>query len=127
MVVPILKEGKDESLSVSYRPISLTSNICKLFEKIVSKRLYSHLEKYHIVSNNQSGFRKNRRTLEHLIHISKDIRKSLATRGYTVGIFLDIEKAYDMVWRKCVLYKINRMGIGGNMFNWINSFLNNRK
>lgn len=127
VVVPILKEGKDESLPVSYRPISLTSNLCKVFEKIVSKRLVSYLEKHHLFNINQSGFRKNRRTLDHLIRISEDIRKSLATKGYTVGVFLDIEKAYDMVWRKGVLYKLNKMGIGGNMFNWVNSFLHSRK
>jgi len=127
VVIPILKPGKDESLPISYRPISLTSNLCKLFEKIISKRLYSHFEKYNLFNINQSGFRKNRRTLDHLIRISEDIHKSLATKGYTVGVFLDIEKAYDMVWRKGVLFKLHKLGVSGNMFNWVNSFLHNRK
>ena len=48
---------------------------------------------------------------------SDDIVKNMANKAYTLGVFLDIEKAYDMVWKKGVLFKLNNMGIGGNLFN----------
>ena len=96
-------------------------------EKMICNRLYYKLENEKLFNDFQSGFRKNKRTLDHLLRISEDIRKALATKQYTLGVFLDIEKAYDMVWKKGVLFKLSKMGITGNTFNWINSFLHNRK
>lgn len=127
IIIPILKAGKDKSKAISYRPIALTSNLSKLMERMITNRLYWYLESKNLINIDQSGFRKNRRTLDHIIRITDEIQKTLATNQYTVGVFLDIEKAYDMVWKKGILYKLKELGIGGNMFNWINSFLNKRK
>ena len=96
-------------------------------EKVISNRLYSVLEENELFNINQSGFRKNRGTMDHFICLSEDVRKSLSTRQFTLGVFLDIEKAYDMVWRKGILFKLHKMHIGGKIFNWINNFLHNRK
>lgn len=126
VVVPLLKPGKDKSQPVSYRPIALTSNFSKLMERMVTSRLTWYLENNNLLNINQSGFRKNKRTLDQLIRLSNTIQKGLAGKKYTLGVFLDVEKAYDMVWKKGILYKLHEMGISGNMFNWINSFLHGR-
>ena len=60
------------------------------------------------------------------MRLSDDIIKSLGNKSYVLGVFLDFEKAYDMIWRKGVLYKLNELGLDGNIFNWINAFLLNR-
>ena len=54
------------------------------------------------------------------------IHRHTKTKGYTVGIFLDLEKAYDMLWRPGLLTKIKQMGINGNMFAFIDKFIQNR-
>jgi hypothetical protein len=61
-VVPVLKPGKDKSCVASYLPISLTSCVCKLFEKIGNNRLIYMLEEKKVISEQQYGFKKNRST-----------------------------------------------------------------
>ena len=127
IIVPILKEGKPGYFASSYRPIALTSNLCKLMERMVTNRLRWFLEKHKHLNINQSGFRQKRNTLDQLIRLSDDIVKSISVKGYTLGVFMDFEKAYDMVWQKGLLYKVHHLGIAGNMFNFIQSFLTERQ
>ena len=126
IIIPLIKPGKDSSLASSYRPIALTPTLSKLMERMVVSRLTWYLESNNLININQSGFRKNRRTLDQLIRLSDNIQKAIAVKKLTLGVFLDIEKAYDMVWKKGILFKLNQMGISGNLFNWINDFLHNR-
>ena len=126
IVIPIHKANKPANLSVSYRPISLTSNLCKLMEKIVATRLKWFLEKNNLLNNLQSGFRSRRRTTDHLLRLHDAIYKALANKRSVLTVFLDIEKAYDMVCRDALLLKLLRLGISGEMFNFIKSFLTNR-
>ena len=76
-----------------------------------------------LVNINQSGFQKRRNTLNQLFRLSDDILKGVAKRSYVFGEQFDIEKAFDMVWRKGVLYKMDQLGFGGRMFNQVHSFL----
>lgn len=126
LIIPLLKPGKAKSDTLSYRPIALTSNICKLMERMITNRLNWFMEKHDLFNVNQSGFRKRRSTIDQLIKLSDDIVKSIANKSVVLGVFLDIEKAYDMIWKKGLLYKLDKLGIDGNMFNWINGFLHNR-
>lgn len=126
-VIPILKPNKNKSDPKSYRPISLTSNFCKLMESMVNERLKYIIEKNNIIKDNQSGFRKGRSTIDHLIRLETEIQKAKARNQYLLAVFLDIEKAFDLVWRKGLLYKIKQFGISGNMFNFISDFLQDRK
>ena len=70
VVLPVLKPGKDPLNPASYRPISLTSTLCKLMEKLVTNRLTYFVEKHNILSNIQSGFRKGRSTVDHIISVA---------------------------------------------------------
>jgi len=70
VVLPVLKPGKDPLNPASYRPISLTSTLCKLMEKLVTNRLTYFVEKHNILSNIQSGLRKGRSTVDHIISVA---------------------------------------------------------
>ena len=97
IIVPILKLGKVKSDPISYKPIALTSNLCKLMERWVTFCLTRFLEKYDLLNRNQSGFHSKRNTMDQLLRSSNDILKGIGEGHYTLGIFLDIEKAYDTV------------------------------
>ena len=126
IIIPILKPNKNKHDPSSYRPIALTSHFCKLMERILVFRLNWYFEKYKLLSRFQSGFRKQRNTIDQLLRLSDDIIKSLANKSCVLGVFIDFEKAYDMIWRNGVLYKLDAFGITGNTFNWIQSFLKGR-
>ena len=124
---PILKQGKDASDPLSYRPIALTPVLCKIMERMINNRLNWFLEKHALFSQHQSGFRKGRRTVDHLIRLENDINKGICNKECTLAIFLDIEKAYDMVWKKGIIINLAKLGVGSRYINWINSWLKNRK
>ena len=97
IIVPVPKPNKLAHLSSSYRPISLTSNVCKLFEKMIVCRLNWFLEYHNVLQISQFGFQQRRRTTDHLLRLHDAIRKSMANKHNVLSVFIDIEKAYDMV------------------------------
>ena len=125
-VIPIRKPGKDPSKPSSYRPIALTSNLCKIMERMITDRSYE-LEKKGMLASCQSGFRKGRNTMDAVVRIEAEIRKTQSNKESVVVEFFDIEKAYDMMWKEGLLIKLHLMGVGGKVFNWIKDFLFNRK
>uniref|UniRef100_A0A8C2BUC3 Reverse transcriptase domain-containing protein n=1 Tax=Cyprinus carpio TaxID=7962 RepID=A0A8C2BUC3_CYPCA len=126
VVVPIGKPGKNRTEVKSYRPIALTSNLCKLMERMVVRRLMYEVEKKDLLSKHQSGFRSGRTTMDPVVCLENLIRKAQNNKEVVLATFFDIEKAYDMLWKEGLLIKLNRMNIGGKMFNWIRDFLKDR-
>ena len=90
IVTPISKPGKDPHQLSSYYPISLTSTMCKIMERIIVNRLTWFCEKYNLFNKFQSGFRKNRSTLDHISHLHQDIIYSLHNKGKALALFFDI-------------------------------------
>ena len=123
IVIPILKPGKSPNEPISYRPISLTSNLCKLMEKIITSRLVWYLETNSKFNFYQSGFRQGRSTSDHLIILYNDALYRIKNKGLVEAIFIDLEKAFDMVCHKGLLYNLHDLGINGQLFKWISQFL----
>lgn len=123
IVHPILKKDKPPSAPTSYRPISLTSCLCKLMEKVITSRLVWYLESHGLFCDAQSGFRQGRTTHDHISKLYNDANIQLKHQGLMKAIFVDLEKAFDMVWHDGLLCKLDRLGVNGNMFNWIQKFL----
>ena len=96
-VIPIYKEKGDKLLSKNFRPISLLSNINKIFEKIMHTRLYSFLEDQGFIYENQFGFRKNHSTTHALLDLTENIRQSIDSNKFSCGVFIDLQKAFDTV------------------------------
>ena len=126
IVIPVRKPNKPASDPQSYRPIALSSILCKILERLVTNRLSWYLETNKLLNESQCGFRKNRSTIDQLVRLHDAINKSLSTGGYLVGVFLDFKAAFDLVWREGLLFKLRGLGIGGNMHRWINDFLTGR-
>ena len=126
-VIPLHKKGKDKNEPKSYRPISLTSHPGKLLEGMVKARLERLLESKNIINPLQSGFRKGRSTLDHLVRLQHDVLKSKNRGHHVLAIFLDLEAAFDLAWHSGILYKLKKHGITGRCFNYIRAFLLDRK
>lgn len=90
---------------------------------MVANRLSWFLESRGLLNEYQSGFRKNHSTLDHILRLSDVAQRALSCKKQVLAVFLDFQKAYDMVWHAGLLYKIKELGISGNMFHWIRNFL----
>ena len=125
-ITPILKKGKPAGKPQSYRPISLTSCLGKVTERMINTRLYHWLEKNKILNETQAGFRRNSRTEDQLFRFVQSTIDGFQQSKHTSAVFIDLQQAYDRVWRKGLLMKMGNMGIHGKMLKWIHAFLTNR-
>ena len=123
--IPIYKKGSRLLVS-NYRPISLLSNINKIIEKIVFTRLCNFLEKHKCLYDLQFGFRTKHSTNHALIDITENIRQSLDNKHIACGIFVDLQKAFDIVNHDILIKKLSHYGIRGIANNWISSYLRQR-
>ena len=124
-VIPIHK--KNSKLEVSnYRPISLLSNIDKIFEKLMHSRLTEFLEGKQILYYRQFGFRKDFSTNHAILTLLESIQKALDDGQFACGIFIDLEKAFDTVSHDILLEKLNHYGIRGIANDWFRSYLSDR-
>ena len=124
-VVHVFKKNSKLDYS-NYRPISLLSNIEKILEKLMYKRLYTFLNNNNIIYNLQFGFRQQYSTSHTLTNITENIRKALDGGNIGCGVFVDLQKAFDTADHQIVLAKLNHYGIRGVSNDWFKSYLSNR-
>ena len=125
-VIPIFKKG-DPKITSNFRPISVLSCINKLFEKLISKRIYEFLEQHKILYEFQYGFRQGHSTTHALTEIVDKIKLGIDKNEITCGIFLDLSKAFDTVNHDILLHKLHHYGIQGPAHKLLKSYLTNRK
>ena len=126
-MIPILKKGKNKSKALSYRPISLTSCVCKTMERIINQRMQWHLESQKTIVPEQAGFRQYRSTEDQTTHLSQVIEDAFQAKKVVLAAFIDLKKAFDKVWKSGLMVKLLRAGIRGNMLRWTKSYLHSRK
>lgn len=123
-VIAIKKPGKDGTIPISYRPISLLPSLAKLFEKIINSRLLMHTK--HLLINEQFGFRNAHSTVQQLARVSESIAHNM-NLGHSTGMFLlDIEKAFDTVWHKGLIHKLVLCKVPMHLIKMIHSYLSFR-
>ena len=114
----IHKEGNKDDPS-NYRGIALTSNLSKLFNSILDTRITKYLEDTNTIRPEQGGFRKDHRTSDHIFILQTIIKKYTRNRGKLYGCFVDLKKAYDSVWRRGLIHKLEESGINPQTVNLI--------
>ena len=122
----IFKKG-NKSEPGNYRPVSLTSVVCKLLEKSIREEIVNHMSRHNLLSDSQFGFRKNRSTILQLLIVMEDWAEALDNDLQVDTVYLDFRKAFDSVPHRRLIQKLEGYGISGNLLNWLKSFLNQRK
>ena len=121
-VDPIFKN--DEKLAItSYRPISILPIIFKILEKLMHSRMMSFFYKHHVLSDNQYGFREHHSTYMLLLNIKDQISQEMDNNNFSIGIFLDLCKAFDTIDHSLLLKKLEIYGVRGNALHCITSYL----
>lgn len=125
-VTPLFKKGK-KSETQNYRPVSMTSIICKIMESLLKDVIVEHLSKFSLIKDSQHGFTKGRSCLTNLLEFMEDVTLNI-DQGKPVDIvYLDFAKAFDKVPYKRLFRKLGAHGIGGNILQWIESWLSGRR
>ena len=124
-VIPVHKKGQKTNVN-NYRPISLLPVLSKILEKIVYNRLCSFLLQSNFFYDLQFGFLKNHSTSHAAAVMVENITKSFKDKEYTLGVFLDLSKAFDTIDHSILLAKLNHFGVRGVANEWFRSYLNGR-
>ena len=126
LVTPVFKANDKEEFN-NYRPISVLSCFSKILEKIMYKRVIKYLDKNNILFQSQYGFRKKHSTNLAAIELMTKILQAIENGEYTVGVFLDLAKAFDAVNHEILLRKLEHYGIRGIVLEWFTNYLTNTK
>lgn len=125
-IIPLYKSG-DTSSFINYRPISVLPVFSKVLEKVIYKRMYSHLESQNIFYKHQYGFRKKHSSYMALMQLIDHVLTAKDKGEYSLGIFLDLSKAFDTVNYNILLKKLEHYGFHGNTLKWLHSYVHNRQ
>ena len=125
-IKPLYKSG-EKNVFTNYRPVSLLPQLSKVLEKLFNARLENFIDKHNILSDNQYGFRSNRSTSEALLELVEKITTAMDKKKYTLGVFIDLKKAFDTIDHELLIKKLEFYGVRGVALTWLASYLNNRK
>ena len=125
-VTAIFKKGSRNDPG-NYRPVSLTSVLCKVLESFVRDQITNHMESNNLYSKCQHGFRSRRSCVTQLLEVMDNFTTYFENKENFDVLYLDFRKAFDTVPHGRLLSKLNAYGINGNILRWVQQFLSNRK
>ena len=124
-VTAIYKKFGPKTCKTSYRPISPLSTMSKVFESVIHDRLSKHCTENNSISEKHAAYLKGDSTVSQLLYIVHNIRKK--NNMISHGLFLDVSAAFDKVWHKGLLAKLNQIGVDGHFLGTVRSYLASRK
>ena len=125
-VTPLFKKGSKFAPG-NYRPVSLTSVVCKTMERIVKEALTKHLDANQVISDSQHGFRSGKSCQTNLLEFMEKMTE-WADMGQAVDvIYLDFAKAFDKVCHIRLIHKLKAYGIRGMVVYWIGAWFRDGK
>ena len=125
-IIPLFKKGS-RNKSVIYRPVSLTSVICKLLETIIRDDIMDRLVKHKLINPSQHGFLKARSCVTNVLCFFEEITKWVDEGSPVDVIYLDFQKAFDKVPHQRLILKLKSHGMGNSITNWIEQWLTDRR
>ena len=125
-VIPIYKKDDAEKFS-NYRPVSLLPCFSKILERLVFNRCVEYIDAHEILNDKQFGFRPNHSTYMAIMQLVDMITSAVERNETTIGIFLDLSKAFDTIDHKILLHKLEHYGFRGVVLEWFKNYLTNRK
>ena len=125
-VCPLFK-SKDKSETSNYRNVSLLLTLSKLLEKIICDKVYTILNDTNQVYVSQYRFRSGHSCENAVSELVSAVLKGFQSNKYTLGVFLDLSKAFDTLKHSILLEKLQYYGIRGVTLDWFHSYLSNRK
>ena len=124
-ITPIFKAGDKTEVS-NYRPISVLPCFSKVLERIMYNRLYNFLCENNMLYEKQFGFQSSHSTDHAIIQLIDEISKYFERNAFTLGVFIDLSKAFDTVDHQILLSKLNSYGIRDINCKWFKSYLSKR-
>ena len=125
-VTSIYKTGP-KNLPCNYRPVSLTSHVCKILESELRDVIVKHLTDFRLIKDSQHGFVKNKSCLTNLLEYLTRVWGNIDNGKPVDVIYLDFQNAFDKVPQKRLLLKVHSHGIGDKISKWIENWLSDRE
>ena len=125
-IIPLFKKGS-RNKSENYRPVRLTSVVCKLLERLIKDHMMEFLVKHKLLNSSQHGFLKARSCLTNMLCFLEEITKWIDVGSPVDIIYLDFQKAFDKVPHQRLLLKLKAHGIGDSITDWIEQWLTDRR
>jgi hypothetical protein len=125
IVTPIHKKGPKSKVD-NYRPISLTCISCKVMESVICEEVVKFLDSRNIIASEQHGFLSKKSTVTQMLHCMNEWTKLIDKNQLIDALYLDLAKAFDSVSHSKLLTLLSKLGIKGNLHNWIRAFLSDR-
>lgn len=126
VIKAIYKAGKRDEVG-NYRPISLITNLAKIMEKCLYRRLIRFINEHNIINKKQFGFRQNKSTEDALSEFVTKIYDNIDKKIPTLSIFIDLAKAFDTLDHEILLKKLELLGIRGLSHSLIKNYLEERE
>ena len=111
----------------NYRPISVLPVFSKVLERIMYNRVFNHLDSYSFLYEKEFYFQRNNSTEHVILQLTRDITGSFEKSKYTLGVFIDLSKAFNAVGHQILNKKLQYYGIDGTALEWFKNYLSNKK
>ncbi|MEM7298050.1 MAG: reverse transcriptase domain-containing protein, partial [Bacteroidota bacterium] len=125
-IIPVFKKGDRKSVK-NYRPVSMTSAVCRVMERILCRRMSLFYEKRKFFTDFQYGFRSGRSVTTQMLMCLNEWTDWLDRRQCFDVVFVDFQKAFDSVCHSKLLSILKDTGIEGKLYDWFSDFLSERK
>ena len=124
-VVPVFK-GEDPTVFSNYRPVSVLPTLSQIFERVLRARLEQFLSRHRVLTPGQYGFRAGHSTTMAVLDMVERVRGAWGRGNVSLGVFIDLKKAFDTVDHGVLLAKLEHYGVRGGALGLLGSYLGDR-